>query len=101
MVILSKVEAAKHLVLIMSRIEESISPQRVNARQQLRARDIERMSFGLRLRNLRAALGWTESMAAIELGVNVRTVIRHEGDWHRTPFVRLRLLLRMRNLESA
>ena len=59
------------------------------------------MSSGLRIRNLRLALGWTQSMAAIELGISVRTLIRHEQGHHRRPWVRLPLLLKLGDLESA
>jgi DNA-binding XRE family transcriptional regulator len=59
------------------------------------------MPFGQRLRELRRALGWTQRMAAVELGINVRTVIRHEKDQHRTTRVRLPLLLKLRDLERA
>ncbi len=50
--------------------------------------------------NCAVALGWTQRMAAIELGVTVRTVIRHENGQHRTPWVRLPLRRRLRDLEA-
>jgi DNA-binding XRE family transcriptional regulator len=59
------------------------------------------MPFGQRLRNLRLALGWTQSTIAARLSVSRRTVIRHERGHHRTPYVRLPLLLRVRELESV
>jgi hypothetical protein len=49
------------------------------------------MPFGQRLRNLRLALGWTQSTIAARLS----------GGHHRTPYVRLPLLLRVRELESV
>jgi DNA-binding XRE family transcriptional regulator len=58
------------------------------------------MPSGPRIRNLRAALGWTQEMAALRLGVSRRTVIRHEQAQHRRPWPRLELLFKLRELES-
>jgi DNA-binding XRE family transcriptional regulator len=57
------------------------------------------MTSGQRIRNLRGLFGWTQRRAATELGVSVRTVIRHEQGQRRTPSLRLPLLLRLRELE--
>ena len=71
------------------------------ARRQLREMGIERMSAGLRILNLRRALGWKQSIAALHLEISVRTVIRHEQGQHRRPWApRLPLLRRLRELES-
>ena len=80
--------------------------QRVGQRQaelqrQLREMGREQVHFGQRLRELRRALGWTQRMAAVELGINVRTVIRHEKDQHRTTRVRVPLLRKLRDLERV
>jgi DNA-binding XRE family transcriptional regulator len=58
------------------------------------------MPSGQRIRNLRDMLGWTQGQAAKELGISRRTVIRHERGQHRTPWMRLSLLQRLRRLES-
>jgi hypothetical protein len=42
------------------------------------------MPSGQRIRNLRNLLGCTQRRAAMELGVSMRTVIRHERSPHRT-----------------
>ncbi len=63
-------------------------------------RRLQLMPAGQRIRNLRSILGWTQRMAAAQLGISVRTVIRHEQGHHRTPWPRLSLLLRLRELES-
>jgi DNA-binding XRE family transcriptional regulator len=57
------------------------------------------MSSGQRIRNLRAALGWTQRVAAKELGVSLRTVIRHEKGHRRVLWLRLPLLRRLCELE--
>jgi DNA-binding XRE family transcriptional regulator len=57
------------------------------------------MTSGERIRNLRATLGWTQSVAAKELGVSLRTVIRHEKGHRRAPWLRLPLLRRLCELE--
>ena len=59
-----------------------------------------RMTAGQRIRMLRTVRGWTQERAAVELGVNRRTVIRHERGQHRLPWIRLALELRLRQLES-
>ena len=69
--------------------------------QQLQEMGREQMVFGQRLLELRRALGWTQRMAAEELGINVRTVIRHEKGQHRTPRVPLPSLLKLRDVESV
>jgi DNA-binding XRE family transcriptional regulator len=74
--------------------------QQAESRRKLQAMDRERMPFGQRLREVRLALGWTPSMIADELGISVRTVIRHEQGSNRTGRPHLRVLLRLRELES-
>lgn len=75
-------------------------PQQVESRQQLQAMDRERTAFGQRLREVRLALGWTQWTIAAELGICVRTVMRHEQGSNRTGRPHLRILLRLRDLES-
>jgi transcriptional regulator with XRE-family HTH domain len=58
------------------------------------------MPSGQRIRNLRSLLGWTQRQIAMELGVSPRTVLRHERGQRRTPWLRLPVLLRLRQLES-
>lgn len=60
----------------------------------------ERVPFGMRLRKLRHALGWTQSMAAMMLGISTRTVIRHEKGQHRRRAVLTPMLLKLRALEA-
>jgi DNA-binding XRE family transcriptional regulator len=79
---------------------ETTGQRQAELQQQLREMGRERVHFGQRLRELRRALGWTQRMAAVELGINVRTVIRHEKGQHRTPWVRIPLLLKLRHLEG-
>ena len=55
---------------------------------------------GQRIRYLRECLGWTQETAAVQLGISTRTLIRHEQDQHRRPWLRLPLLLRLRELEA-
>jgi len=74
--------------------------QATKLRAELQRR-LQAMPSGQRIRNLRALLGWTQHRAALELGVSMRTVIRHELGQPRTPWLRLRLLLRLRELESG
>ncbi len=74
--------------------------QAVHFKAELRRR-LQVMPSGLRIRNLRALLGWTQRMAAVQLGISVRTVIRHEQGRNRHPqWPRLSLLRRLRELES-
>jgi DNA-binding XRE family transcriptional regulator len=80
---------------------ETTGQRQAESQQQLREMGREQVSFGQRLRELRRALGWTQRMAAVELGINVRTVIRHEKGQHRTPWVRIPLLLKLRDLERV
>jgi len=64
---------------------------------------LRRLDFrpsGERIRTLRAVLGWTQRTAAVNLGISVRTLIRHERGHHRTLWPRLQLVLRLRELES-
>src|SRR5271169_4453636 len=51
---------------------------------------------GKRIRTLRAVLGWTQRRIAMELGISMRTVIRHEQGRNRNPWLRPPLLLRLR-----
>ena len=81
--------------------EPETTGQHQEPQRLLREMGREQMPFGQRLRELRRALGWTQRMAAIELGITVRTVIRHENGQHRTPWVRLPLLLKLRDLERV
>jgi len=62
-------------------------------------RRLQGLSSGQRIRNLRAALGWTQRVAAQELGVSLRTVIRHEKGHHSVASLRLPLLRRLCQLE--
>ena len=54
---------------------------------------------GWRIRYLRTVLGWNQRTAAAQLGISVRTLIRHEQGHHRTSNTRLALLLRLLELE--
>ena len=63
-------------------------------------RRLQVLPSGQRIRSLRTVLGWTQSMAAEQLGISVRTVIRHEQGRNRLPWLRLPLLERLRELES-
>ena len=54
----------------------------------------ELMPFGQRIRQLRHARGWTQRQVASALGVNVRTVIRHERGQTRRPWWTLLTALR-------
>ena len=58
---------------------------------------LESMPAGSRIRHLRRVLGWTQQRIANELGVSLRTVIRHErGQQHRA---NSKLLCRLSVLE--
>lgn len=61
---------------------------------------LDSLSGGQRIRYLRRCLGWTQEMAAVQLGVSTRTVIRHEQGQHRVRWMRLPLLRRVRELEA-
>ena len=61
-------------------------------------RHLDTMTAGQRIRMLRTVRGWTQQRAAVELGVNRRTVIRHEHGEHQPQFS---LWERLRDLESA
>jgi DNA-binding XRE family transcriptional regulator len=93
--------SSRLLAFRISHLPRTTRPDQAEPQGQLREMGRERMPFGQRLRELRRALGWTQRMAAIELGVTVRTVIRHENGQHRTPWVRLPLLLKLRDLERV
>jgi DNA-binding XRE family transcriptional regulator len=80
---------------------ETTGQRQAELQQQLREMGREQLPFGQRLHELRRALGWTQGMAAVELGISVRTVIRHEKGQHRTPWVRIPLLLKLRHLERV
>jgi DNA-binding XRE family transcriptional regulator len=95
-----KPETLSHLLEFHISHAAGTTGQPAEVQQQLRDSSQELKPFGQRLREVRRALGWTQRMAAIELGITVRTVIRHENDGqHRTPRVRLPLLLKLRDLE--
>lgn len=57
------------------------------------------MPFGQRIRQLRRARVWTQRQVASALGVNVRTVIRHERGQTRRPW--WSLLETVRRLEEG
>ena len=61
----------------------------------------ELLPSGQRIRLLRSTLGWTQGRAASELRITRRTLIRHEQGQHRRPWMRLSLLLRLRELERT
>jgi len=79
----------------------STGQRQAELQQQLREMGREQMVFGQRILELRRALGWTQRMAAEELGINVRTEMRYERGQHRTPRVPLPSLLRLRDVESV
>ena len=56
---------------------------------------------GLRIRYLRAVLGWSQRIAATQLGISRRTLIRHEQGHHRTSSARASLLMHLGMLELA
>jgi transcriptional regulator with XRE-family HTH domain len=58
------------------------------------------MPCGQRIRNLRAALGWSQRQAANELGISKRTLIRYEHDQSRRRWLRYEPLRRLGQLES-
>jgi DNA-binding XRE family transcriptional regulator len=53
-----------------------------------------------RLRILRTAVGWTQSELASQLGISRRSVIRYEKAERRSPWPRLFVLLRLRQVEA-
>jgi DNA-binding XRE family transcriptional regulator len=63
-------------------------------------RRLQLMPGGQRVRCLRAVLGWTQRVAADQLGISTRTLIRHEQGHHRTPWLRYPLPQRLLELES-
>jgi DNA-binding XRE family transcriptional regulator len=75
------------------------SPDESLRRAAALSRAIQGLSPGQRIRNLRLVLGWTQRTAATELGISVRTLIRHEQGHHRTPWLRLPLLRRLCQME--
>jgi DNA-binding XRE family transcriptional regulator len=89
------------LAFRISRLRGTTRLDQAEPQRLLREMGRECMPFGQRLRELRRALGWTQRMVAIELGITVRTVIRYENSQHRTPWVRLSLLLKLRDLERV
>jgi len=88
------------LAFHVSHGHETTGQPQAELQQQLQEMGREQMVFGQRLLELRRALGWTQRMAAVELGINVRTVIRHEKGQHSTTRVPLALLLSLRDVES-
>jgi DNA-binding XRE family transcriptional regulator len=72
--------------------------QRARAAQVLR-NSVVGMPCGQRIRNLRMVLGWSQREAARQLGVAVRTVIRHERG--ESCWLRLAMLEKLRELEAA
>jgi len=75
-----------------------LGPQLVERLPAELQRQLHAMHFGDRLRGLRRALSWTQSRIAEEMGISVRTVIRHERGSNRRPH--MRILLRLNDLES-
>ena len=61
---------------------------------------LDRLPSGERIRLLRKVLEWSQERAARELGISRRTLIRHEQGKHRHPWMRLSLLVRLRQVES-
>jgi DNA-binding XRE family transcriptional regulator len=53
-----------------------------------------------RLRILRTAMGWTQHELASQLGISRRSVIRYEKSQHGSPWPRLTVLLRLRQVEE-
>jgi DNA-binding XRE family transcriptional regulator len=53
-----------------------------------------------RLHILRTAVGRTQGELATQLGISRRSVIRYEKAQHRTPWPRLAVLLRLRQVEA-
>jgi len=64
-------------------------------------RQLEWRPSGARIRTLRAVRGWTQRMAARELGISVRTLIRHEQSQNRYGRLRFDPHIRLRALESG
>ena len=60
---------------------------------------LEAMPAGPRIRHLRRVFGWTQKRAADELGVSVRTVIRHEQGQRHRPWANSAWLWRLSKLE--
>ena len=60
---------------------------------------LEAMPAGPRIRHLRRVFGWTQKRAADELGVSVRTVIRHERGQQHRPWPNSEWLWRLSKLE--
>jgi DNA-binding XRE family transcriptional regulator len=56
---------------------------------------------GARIRTLRAVRGWTQTTAARELGISVRTLIRHEQGHNQTRWLRCEPHIRLGELESV
>jgi DNA-binding XRE family transcriptional regulator len=81
-----------------SSVRQPRDDQAAGFKKELQRR-VEVMPSGQRIRNLRDALGWTQRVAAKELRVSLRTVIRHEKGPRRAPWLRLPLLVRLCQLE--
>ena len=64
-------------------------------------RELEWRPAGARIRSLRAVRGWTQCIAARELGISVRTLIRHEQSHNRYERLRSEPHIRLRELEST
>jgi DNA-binding XRE family transcriptional regulator len=64
-------------------------------------RELEWRPSGARIHTLRAVRGWTQRMVARELGISVRTVIRHEQSHNRYERLRSEPHIRLRELESC
>jgi len=79
---------------------EADSTKLAECQRRLQEIRTEFIPFGQRLRELRRALGWTQEMAALTLGISVRTVIRHERGQHRRRCVVGETLPKLRQQEA-
>jgi len=59
-----------------------------------------RREGGTRAQGTDGSGSWTQRQAAAELGISRRTLIRHEQGQHVRPWIRIGLLLRLRQLET-
>jgi len=75
-------------------------PKPLGVRDAMSIGLFEMMSNAHRIRNLRAALGWTQRMIAERLGISTRTVIRYEKGQRKAQWIQLPVLRRLRHLES-
>jgi hypothetical protein len=80
-------------------VQDLRNEQSAEFRAELRRR-LQVLPSGRRIRHIRSILEWTQHRVAVELGVSVRTVIRHERAQNRRPWMREEMLLRLRKLES-